>query len=51
VENMQKNVRENNQLNQFLREFISYYKDKPDVVRIITGSVACLPLEEFNVFL
>ena len=48
---MQQKVRENVELNQFLKEFISYYKDKPDTFRMITGSVACLPLEDFDAFL
>ena len=48
---MQQKVRQNVELNQFLKEFISCYKDKPDTFRMIIGSVACLPLEEFDAFL
>jgi hypothetical protein len=51
VEYMQQKIKDNQHLCQFLKEFIGYYKDKPDIFRVITGSVACLPLEEFNAFL
>jgi len=51
MESMQKKVNQNKILIEFLKEFIGYYKDKPDIFRIITGSVACLPLEELNAFL
>lgn len=41
----------NQKIIAFINAFIRYYKDKPQIFKLVSNSLACLPLEDLNTFI